>query len=72
MDAGISCIAPPTLTEVGRNVVELSPTDCHLVAVRRINRDRALVGSIADDVIPICINVYLVADENAMRGDHSR
>src|ERR1051326_3032846 len=34
--------------------------------------DRTLVSRVANDVIPICIDVHLVADENAMWRDHSR
>src|SRR5439155_20631947 len=72
MDTAISRIAIAALPEVGCYAVELSPADRHFVQVGRINRDRALVSGVADDVVPVSIDVYLVADENPMRRDHSR
>ena len=72
MEAAIGGVTPAALPEVRRNIVKLSPTNCHPAAVCWINCDRALVSSIANDVIPICINVYLIAGEDAMRRDHSR
>ena len=72
MHATIGGIAIAALTEVGRYTVKLSPTYRHPVLVRRINRDRAFVSRVTNDVIPIRINVDLVADEAAVRRDHSR
>ena len=41
MHAAIGGITPTALPEVGGNIVELSPGDCHLVAVCGIDGDRA-------------------------------
>ena len=59
--AAIACISPATLPEIRCNVVELSPGNRHLVAVCRINGNCALVRGIAEDVLPICIDVHLKA-----------
>src|SRR5262249_15443322 len=68
---GIGGVSPAALPKVGQYTVKLSPSNCHLAGVCRINRDRTFVSRITDNVIPICIDVRLVADENAMRRDHS-
>jgi hypothetical protein len=70
--ATISRVSPSALSEVGGNIVELPPADCHLVAVCGIDRDGALVRSVADDVVAICIDVYLVADKRAVLRNHPR
>jgi len=62
-DAGVGGESPAGLPEVGGNSIELPPTDCHLITVRRINGNHALVSGVAEDVIPICIDVYLITDE---------
>src|SRR4029450_6512197 len=70
--AAIDGITPAGLPEVGGNVIELSPGDCHLVAVRGINGNGALVRGVTDDVLAVRIDVDLVADEWAVRRDHAR
>src|SRR6266516_405455 len=72
VDAAIGGITPAALSEVRCNAVKLPPTNCHLVAVCGINRDRALVRSVANDVHPVRVDVCLIADEDPIRGDHSR
>ena len=71
MNAGIGRVTPPTLSKVRGNIVELSPGDCHLVAICGINRNRTLVRSITNDVLAILINVDLVTTEHAELRDHS-
>jgi len=70
-NAGIGCITPAALPEVGSNVIKLPPGNGHFVAVGRVNRDRALVGCVTYDVVAIRIDVHLVADEAGIRRDHS-
>src|SRR5204862_476274 len=72
MHASVSGISIATLPEVRQHTVELSPTNCHPAGVGRVNGDRTFVSGIADDVIPVCIDVHLIANEYAMRRDHSR
>ncbi len=72
MDSAISGITPAALPEVRRNIVKLSPTNCHPAAIGRVNRDGTFVRGVTDDVIAICVDVRLVANEDAMRRDHSR
>ncbi len=72
MHAGIGCVTPAALPEVGSNVIKLPPGNGHFVAVGRVNRDRALVGCVTYDVVAIRIDVHLVADEAGIRRDHSR
>jgi len=72
MHAAISRVSPAGLPEVGCNTVELSPGDCHLAAVCRVNGDGALVRGIPQDVIPTCIDVYLKARKQTELRDHSR
>ena len=61
--AAVGCVSPAGLPEVGGNVVELSPGDCHLAAVCGVNGNGALVRGVAEDVLPTCIDVYLNAGE---------
>ena len=68
----IGGITPAALPEIGRNTVKLSPTNCHPATVGWVNRDRTFIGGVADDIVPILIDVHLVTDEDAVRGDHSR
>ena len=63
VDAAVGCVAPAGLPEVGGYVVELSPGDCHLVAVCRVNGNGTLVRGVAEDVLPIRVDVHLVAGE---------
>ena len=72
MHAGIGCVSPAALPEVGSNVIKLPPGNGHFVAVGRVNRDRALVRSITYDIVAIRIDVHLVADEAGIRRDHPR
>ena len=71
MHAGIGGITPAALSKVGGNIVELSPGDCHLVAVCGINRNGALVRSVTNNVLAILIDVDLVTGEQAELRDHS-
>jgi hypothetical protein len=59
----VGSVSPAGLPEVGSNVVELSPGDCHLAAICRINGDGALIRRVAEDILPTCIDVHLVTDE---------
>src|SRR5205085_8436893 len=68
----IGGVTPTALPKVGQHAVKLPPPDCHFAGVCRVNRDRTFVSCVTDDVIPICIDVNLVTDENAIRRDHSR
>ena len=70
--AAVGRVTPAALPEVGGNVVELSPGDCHLVAVCGVNRDRALVRGVADDILAIRIDVDLETGERTELRDHSR
>src|ERR1041385_580361 len=69
---GIRRISPTALAEVGVNRVELPPTDCHFVAIGRVDCNRRLVGRVAEDVLVIRVHVHLKADEGPVRGDHAR
>ena len=71
MDAPVRGIPIAALPEVRRNTVKLSPTNRHPAAIGRVNRDRTFVSGVTDDVIAICIDVHLVADERTMWRDHS-
>ena len=64
--------APATLTEVRANVVELAPTDRHLVQVERVNRYRWLVRGVVEDIHALCIDVHLNAGERRELRDHAR
>src|SRR6266853_892484 len=55
--------SPAGLPEVGGNVVELSPGDCHLAAVRGVNGNRALIRGVSEDILPTRIDIHLVTDE---------
>src|SRR6266705_1773509 len=72
MRAAIGGITPAGLPEIGQYAVKLSPGDCHLVPVGRINGNRALVRRIADDVLAVLIDVDLETDERAELRGHSR
>ena len=61
--AGIGGIAPTALPEVGGDIIELPPGNCHLVRVRRVNRNRTFVSRVAEDIVSVCIDVDLVTDE---------
>ena len=61
--AAVGRVSPAGLPEVGGNVVELSPGDCHLAAVRGVNGNGALVRGVAQDILPARIDIHLLADE---------
>ena len=71
-DAAISGVSPAALPEVGRVGVKLSPAYGHSAGVGWIHCDRGFVSGVPDDVLVVRINVHLIADEAAIRGDHSR
>src|SRR6266542_740952 len=70
--AGIGGITPARLTEIGVYAVELPPGDYHLVAIRRVDRNRRLVRGVAGEVVATCIDVCLEAGEHAELRDHAR
>jgi len=70
--ATISGVSPAALPKVGCNTVELSPSDCHLAAVRGVNGNGALVRGVAENVVPTCIHVYLEARKRTELRDHPR
>src|SRR6266536_2596507 len=70
--AAVGGVGPAGLPEVGDNVVELSPGDRHLAQVRWVNGNGALVRGVSEDVIPVCIDVYLKARKRTELQDHSR
>src|SRR5262249_42704051 len=70
--AAIGCESPAGLSEVGSDAVELPPGDCHLAPVCGVNGNRALVCGVAEDVVPIRIDVYLKARKRIELRDHSR
>src|SRR2546430_6560820 len=61
--AAVGGVTPAGLPEVGADIIELPAGDCHLVAVCGVNRNRTLVRSVAEDVVPVCIDVHLVTGE---------
>ena len=70
--AAIGGISPAALPEVGQYAVKLAPTDCDLVAVGWINGNGRLIGSVAENIVAIGIDVHLETDEWAELRDHSR
>src|SRR5438105_15944147 len=56
--AAVGRVSPAGLPEVGGNVVELSPGDCHLAAVRGVNGNGALVRGVAEDILATRINIH--------------
>src|SRR5439155_18016911 len=70
--AAIGCKSPAGLPETGCYTVELPPGNCHLAHVRWVNGNGALVRGIAEDVVPIRIDVCLEARKRTELGDHSR
>src|SRR5437667_2018665 len=70
--AAVTGVSPATLPEVGCYVVELPPGDCHLAAVCGVNGNGALVCSVAQDVVPICIDVCLETRKRTELRDHPR
>ena len=70
MHASIGAVAIAGLPEVGCVSVKLPPTDGYFVAVGWVDRNRRLVRGVADDVVPIRIDVDLIADERAELRNH--
>ena len=70
--AGISGITPAALPKVGGYVVKLPPGDCHPVAICWVNGNNTLVGRVADDILAVLIDVYLVTGKDAELRNHSR
>jgi hypothetical protein len=62
----ISDASPP------RYAVKLAPTNCDLVAICWVNRNGRLIGSVADDIVAVGIDVHLETDEGTEVRDHSR
>ena len=60
------------LPEVGRDAVELPPTDRHSVMVGRVHADRWLVRGVAGDIQAARTDVYLVTRKQIKLRDHSR
>ncbi len=71
MNAAISGEAPAALPEVRLNAIKLPPADCYLVAIRRIHCNRRFVRGVPDDVVPLRIDVDLIAGEGPKRRDHA-
>ena len=65
MYASIGGITPPALPEIGCNIIELPPGNCHVVQVRRVNGYRTFVRSVAQDILAILIDVHLITREHA-------
>jgi hypothetical protein len=70
--AAITAVTPACLPKIRLDTVELPPADHHFVAVRRINGNRGLIGSISQDIVASRIHVRLVTDEHSVRRDHPR
>jgi hypothetical protein len=70
--AGIGRESPASLPEIRCYTVELPPGDRHLAQIRWINGNGALVCGVTQDVVAICIDVYLKARKRAELRDHSR
>jgi hypothetical protein len=58
--AAVDRMRESSLAKVRRDAVELSPTDTHLVSVRRIDANGRLVCGVADNVIAGRIYVNLI------------
>src|SRR5438093_11928577 len=69
-ETGVRTVAIAGLTEVGRPSIKLPPADGEFVPVCRGNRNRRLICGIADDVVPIRIDVGLVTSEDTIGRDH--
>ena len=63
MNAAIGGITPAALPEVGGNIIELPPDDCHLVSICWVNGNRTFVSGIAEDVLAVLIDIRLITDE---------
>ena len=70
MNAAISGEAPAALPEVRLNAIKLPPADCYLVAIRRIHCNRRFVRGVPDDVVPLRIDVDLIAGEGPKWRNH--
>lgn len=72
VSAPVSGISPACLPKVGCIAVKLPPTDCDPGAISDVQANRWLVSRVTDDVVPIGIDIHLVAGKEAVLGDHSR
>jgi hypothetical protein len=72
VNPAIGCVTPAALPEVRRITVKLPPTDCHFVAVGRVDRYRGFVCRVANNVVALRINICLIACEKTKLRDHSR
>src|SRR4029077_7248143 len=70
--AAVSGISPAALPEVGQYAVKLPPTNGHFVTVGGINGNGRLIGSVAQNIVAVSIDVHLEAGEWAELRDHSR
>ena len=67
----IAGVTPSALPEVGGHIVELAPPDCFLASIQRINGNRALIRSVAHNVLTTPIYVHLETGEGADGRNHS-
>jgi len=70
--AAVVTVGHAGLPVVGRDRVELSPSDDDVVRVRRIHGDGRLVGRVADDVVLSGVDVDLNALDRPTRDDRAR
>ena len=59
----IGSITPAALPEVGGNIIELPPDDCHLVSICWVNGNRTFVSSVAEYILAVLIDIRLITDE---------
>ncbi len=58
--AAIDRMRESSLPKIRRNAIELPPTDTHFISVRRIDANGRLICGVANNVIPVRINVDLI------------
>ena len=59
------------LAKIRRDTIELPPTNAHFVSVRRIDANGRLICSVANNVIPVRINVDLITRVRTKLRDQS-
>ena len=64
-------IAITCLAEVGSVGIKLPPTYGDLVTIRRIDCNRRLVRGVTYDVVATRVDIYLIANKDTVRRDHS-
>ena len=69
--ASVGRIAITCLTEVGSVGIKLPPTYGDLVTIRRIDCNRRLVRGVTYDVVATRVDIYLIANKDTVRRDHS-